>query len=130
MGPLLQHVKAADLECALDSAGGDRELLVELCGSSLDEFPRLLTEIRRAVDECDALALRRSSCALKDTLMFFGAMAARRLAQQMEDFATEHHFAGADELYLTLEAAVNPVIAVIREELPRMRGPGTESPQA
>jgi len=126
---LSQQTKGVNWESALENAGGDRELLAELCQTALEEFPRLLTGIRRAVEECDRASFLSNSCGLKGCLTIFDVVAAVGLAQQMKDFAMQSQFAGADELYPTLESEVNLVIAALREGMPRMRGPGPESPK-
>jgi PAS domain S-box-containing protein len=73
-----------DVTAALEGAGGDRELLGELAGILLNEFPGALAGLHTAVAEQDAGRLHVLAHKLKGTLAVFHAAEAARLAWQLD----------------------------------------------
>jgi HPt (histidine-containing phosphotransfer) domain-containing protein len=71
-------------ELALDRVGGDQELLDEIVGLFLGEYPELLRQIQAAVQAGDAPALYRSAHTLKGSLGALGAEAAQQRASELE----------------------------------------------
>jgi two-component system, sensor histidine kinase and response regulator len=65
----------AKLDCAvaLERLGGDEELLREVAGLFLDEYPILMNEIRTAAIARDADALQRAAHSMKGSVSNFGA---------------------------------------------------------
>ena len=65
----------AKLDCAvaLERLGGDEELLREVAGLFLDEYPMLMNEIRTAAASRDADALQRAAHSMKGSVSNFGA---------------------------------------------------------
>lgn len=65
----------AKLDCAvaLERLGGDEELLREVAGLFLDEYPMLMNEIRMAAVARDADALQRAAHSMKGSVSNFGA---------------------------------------------------------
>jgi len=65
----------AKLDCAvaLERLGGDEELLREVAGLFLDEYPMLMDEIRSAAHARDADALQRAAHSMKGSVSNFGA---------------------------------------------------------
>ena len=61
----------AKLDCAvaLERLGGDEELLREVAGLFLDEYPMLMNEIRKAAVSRDADALQRAGLRLSSKLL-------------------------------------------------------------
>ena len=66
-----------DRERTLASVDGDMELLREVVGLFLEEYPKTLAEIRDAIDEGDPHRLNRAAHSLKGSVGNFGAQ--RRL---------------------------------------------------
>ena len=71
-------------ELALERVGGDEELLDEIVGLFLGEYPGLLEQIQSAVNSGDAKALYRSAHTLKGSLSALGAEAAQKQAMELE----------------------------------------------
>jgi len=71
-------------DLALDRVGGDVELLQEIVGLYLGEYPALLSQIQTAVQTGDALELYRSAHTLKGSLSALGAEAAQQCAFDLE----------------------------------------------
>ncbi len=65
----------AKLDCAvaLERLGGDEELLREVAGLFLDEYPVLMNEIRTAAASRDAEALQRAAHSMKGSVSYFGS---------------------------------------------------------
>jgi HPt (histidine-containing phosphotransfer) domain-containing protein len=76
----------AKLDCAvaLERLGGDEELLREVAGLFLDEYPMLMNEIRSAAMGRDAEALQRAAHSMKGSVSNFGADAVYQAAFALE----------------------------------------------
>jgi len=73
-----------DQAMALSRVGGDANLLAELAGLFLAEYPQLLGEIGRGVQGMDAALVQNAAHQLKGLLAQFGADQARDCAWQLE----------------------------------------------
>ena len=82
------HLQEQVLEraTALARVGGDLDLLKEIAALFLEEYPRELDEIRKALATGDAHTLERSAHGLKGSVANFGARAAVDAAFQLEQF--------------------------------------------
>lgn len=72
---------------ALDRLEGDEDLLAEVLGIFLDEAPRQLSALRRAIEEGDAKTAAEIAHSLKGQLGYFGIADAFSRARRMEDLA-------------------------------------------
>ncbi|HVL66555.1 MAG TPA: ATP-binding protein [Vicinamibacterales bacterium] len=91
----------------LAGLGDDVELARKLVEIFLEQSPRLMTEIREAIDASDAQALRRAAHALKGTISNFPSGPARGIAAQMEAIGYDGDLAAAREALPTLEHEVD-----------------------
>src|ERR1700676_33856 len=73
-----------DRQLALSRVGGDLELLREIAILFLDECPRALLEIQRALAAEDAVKLENAAHSLKGSVANFGASAAVAAALRLE----------------------------------------------
>jgi CheY-like chemotaxis protein/HPt (histidine-containing phosphotransfer) domain-containing protein len=73
-----------DYAQALDRVGGDRDLLAELAGLFLEEYPRLLAEISEGVQHGDLAMAAGAAHQLKGLLAQFGSENGRLLALEVE----------------------------------------------
>ncbi|MHB8861480.1 MAG: response regulator [Pirellulaceae bacterium] len=69
---------------ALEQADGDEKLLKELLAAFLSEYPPLMTQIRDAVAQRNALQLKRAAHALKGAAATVGADAVADAAERLE----------------------------------------------
>ena len=74
-----------DIEGTLTRFGGDKELFVEMSGIVLEDSPRLVNDLRRAVAANDAAAIRSHAHALKGLMLGCGGVRAARVAQSLEN---------------------------------------------
>lgn len=73
-----------DRALILDRVGGDEDLLREITGIFLEEYPSLIEEIRTAVGGGDAKRLERAAHTLKGSVANFGAQHATQAAYRLE----------------------------------------------
>jgi CheY-like chemotaxis protein len=111
-----------DPKAALGRVDGDRELLKEIAGLFFEDTPRLLTEVRNAIQRGDGRALERSAHALKGSVSNFGARTASEAAYSLEQMGRNGDFAKAPETFARLEQQVDLLLpaleALLREKAP------------
>jgi HPt (histidine-containing phosphotransfer) domain-containing protein len=100
--------------------GGDREALVELVDSFLDEAPQRLTELRRGADQGDAGLVGRAAHTLKSNGSTFGAVELASLCRRLELAARANELAGSADLVDRVETQW----AVVRQALTAVRDRG------
>lgn len=83
-GPAMPMIDYAQ---ALDRVGGDRELLAELAGLFLDEYPRLLSISNAGIENNDLPAAAAAAHQFKGLLAQFGSTQGRQLALALESAA-------------------------------------------
>jgi PAS domain S-box-containing protein len=86
-------------EAALRVCGGDPELLRSIAEAFLEEHPRRLDEIRRAIDTADWELLHRSAHTIKGSMRYFEARAAFDRAFGLEQLAARQSLEGAEEIF-------------------------------
>jgi two-component system sensor histidine kinase/response regulator len=104
---------AVDRELALSRVGGDSELLHEIAGLFIDEYPRSLIELRDAIEKGDAKAVERTAHGLKGSVSNFGASAAVNAAHTIETLGRNRDLGEVAPVMHTLELA----LAALRPEL-------------
>jgi two-component system sensor histidine kinase/response regulator len=104
---------ALDRPLALSRVGGDTELLKEIAQLFIDEYPRVLGELREAIAHRDAKAIERTAHGLKGSVANFGASAAVEAACRLETMGREQQLAEVSHVIHTLELA----LAALRPEL-------------
>jgi two-component system, sensor histidine kinase and response regulator len=94
-----------DWQAALEAVGGDQALLRELAASVVQELPRLLQQLERAVADGDAPSLRRAAHTIQGDLRIFGSTPVTRIAQRLEDLGKSGSCEGAGALLAQLQEA-------------------------
>lgn len=69
---------------------GDADFINELIDTFLEDAPRMLDELRRALVEEDAELFRRTAHSLKSNSYTFGALTLGGLAKELELIGREH----------------------------------------
>jgi HPt (histidine-containing phosphotransfer) domain-containing protein len=95
-----------DQDLAMSRVGGDAELLKELADLFLEEYPRLLAELRLGLERRDALQVERSAHSIKGSVANFGAKRAVDAAYQIEQLGRGQKLDSVAELLHTLELAL------------------------
>jgi HPt (histidine-containing phosphotransfer) domain-containing protein len=83
---------------ALKVGGSDRALLRDIAEAFLEEHPRRLDEIRRAIDAADWELLHRAAHTIKGSMRYFGARAVFDRAFGLEQLAASQSLDGAEEI--------------------------------
>jgi PAS domain S-box-containing protein len=102
-----------DRDYVLARVEGDEALLRELVGLFLEQTPRLLAEIRSAIDGRDAKALERAAHALKGSAGNFGAKSACDAALRLEMLGRGGDFGEAGAAYGELNAEMERLQAAL-----------------
>jgi HPt (histidine-containing phosphotransfer) domain-containing protein len=107
---------ALDREVALLRVGGDEELLKEIADIFIEDYPKVLSEIRAAIDGGDAKRLEVSAHTLKGSVANFGARiiveSAARLEQMGRAGKTDGDISAAHEFEI-----LNQGLSALRAEL-------------
>jgi len=94
---------------------GDLVLLAELADLFRGESTRMLTEIRRSVDESDAIALRGVAHSLKGSASSLGGRAVADIALALETMGREGNLGGANAQVLILERELTSLDAALAQ---------------
>lgn len=116
-------VRALDadaVQALYELLGEDREALAEIVDAFLDEAPRRLAELRRGVDELDAVLAGRAAHTLKSNGGTFGAVELVSLCRRLEVAARANDLADSADL---LDAA-DAQWTLVSKELTALRDGG------
>jgi HPt (histidine-containing phosphotransfer) domain-containing protein len=102
-----------DRRVALLRVGGDAELLKEIAVLFLEDYPRVLAEIRAAIAGGDARQLETSAHTLKGSASNFGAGAVVESALRLEQMGRAGQMNQSPDVLRSLEAG----LSALREEL-------------
>ncbi len=94
----------AALKNLRDMVGGDTEFIVELVNVFFGEAPKLLSDMRQALESKDAVLLHRAAHSLKSSSAEFGATALSGSCRELESMGRNGVFSGVDELLGRAEA--------------------------
>jgi two-component system, sensor histidine kinase and response regulator len=108
--PVLEHATA------MARVGGDAELLKELAGLFVEEYPQLLTELQAALADGDARRVEHAAHALKGAVANFGAQQAVDTALQLEQLGRIGRLEPAADLLRALDL----VLMALHAELVRL----------
>jgi two-component system sensor histidine kinase/response regulator len=97
------HRLAFDRAAALDILGGDETLLAEVLGLFLDDAPRLLREVRGAVEASDAATLNRLAHTIAGVSGNFAAPALVASARRLEAMSKAGDLTGAADAEAAME---------------------------
>jgi two-component system sensor histidine kinase/response regulator len=96
------HGPAVDWQTAIEQAAGDRSLVSEMIEVYMEEKPKLLSSIERAIDAGDEAGLRRAAHTLKGALHHLAADRAAGAAAVLEAIGKSGTTAHGPAAYQTL----------------------------
>lgn len=112
--------KEMDLDVALSYVDGDIQFLAELVELFLQDYPRLMGELRHSVQQDNHTDLERAAHTLKGRLAFFGFNRMRDKAFVLEMMGRERNSANADRALAELESAMEGILpelaSLVREQ--------------
>ena len=88
---------------AVGRLGGDEELFWELCEIFLQESPKLLQKLGKAIAESDADEVMRAARSLKGELGYLGAVEALQASEALEHMGHEKNLSEAAAVFASLE---------------------------
>jgi len=103
-----------DREEMLERLGGDTELLTDVLVVFLEECPRMMQEIRAAVDQGDPTSVRRTAHSIKGALLNISAAPAAAEADQLEQLGADERLAETAVVLDQLQSEIDrlePVLA-------------------
>jgi HPt (histidine-containing phosphotransfer) domain-containing protein len=103
------------------------QMLVELAGLFLEETPKRLAEIREALQEGDAVKLRRAAHMLKSSARLFEAERAAQAAERLEMQAQDESIGQAKAASAELEREIARLTPRLAERMHPSSGNGGES---
>jgi PAS domain S-box-containing protein len=114
---VMQRHAPAGLDAAalLDGIGDDRKLLAELVDVFLDDTPKLLRRVKRAVKSGDPKQLKDSAHALKGSVGNFESARAFEAVRRLEMLARENNLADAPEAARVLEMEIVKLCQSLRD---------------
>ena len=98
---------------ALERVGGDEDLLKEIAGLFLEDYPSLITKIEQSLAASDPHNLERAAHSLKGSVANFGSDAAYQAALDLEQIGRSKNLEHATEAY----ARLNEVMSYVCPEL-------------
>jgi signal transduction histidine kinase/DNA-binding response OmpR family regulator/HPt (histidine-containing phosphotransfer) domain-containing protein len=111
---------SAALERLRQTVGDDAAVLAELIDSFLEDAPRLLADLRRALAGGDVAGVRLAAHSLKSNGAEFGAQAFSELCKQIEALAKSGMLDGAGDLLAQAEAEYERVRVALAAERARL----------
>jgi two-component system sensor histidine kinase/response regulator len=114
-----------NMAAALERTAGDRDLLRELAELFCGDSPRMLAEIRAAIDAGDGVRLREAAHAIKGAVGVFDPAAAYQTALALETMDTNTGPGGAEPIFQRLREQIDHLLPAL-EEL--VRGEGALAP--
>jgi len=119
-----QQLVNLDKAMALERLGGDAQLLGEIAGLFLSDYPSLLDQVRDAVERGDAVALHHSAHTLKGSVANFCAPQPFESAYKLERMGRAGNLEGAGEALAALERQLRDLepalTALQRDTVPQL----------
>jgi PAS domain S-box-containing protein len=112
--PPIPSLEVLDEGIALERVGGDRQLLREIGGICLANFPGWLAEVRTALGARDATRLRRGAHTIKGAVASVGGVEAAAAAARLEERGRAALFDGAETDVAAVEQALARLESVLR----------------
>jgi two-component system, sensor histidine kinase and response regulator len=104
-----------DIEGTLARFGGDRNLFAEMSGILLEDSPRVVAELRRAIAANDAKAIRAHAHSLRGLFAGCGGVRAANVAQKLEDVGQSSDRCQAGSLLEALETEFEQLMRALRQ---------------
>lgn len=104
---LSREKRGFDLPLSLSRAGGQMDLLKEIADLFLEDYPRSLAMIHKAVETRDLKVIEQCAHSIKGSACNFGAPEVVFLSAELEQRARASDWNGIDALAATLSEALD-----------------------
>jgi HPt (histidine-containing phosphotransfer) domain-containing protein len=105
---------ALNVEQILDWLGGDEKLLHEVIQIFIDEAPKSLDMLRRALGQGDADALEKIAHSMKGELGYLGISEVSQKARELEELGRKHDLEQALRIFPSFEAEISAIVEAMR----------------
>jgi PAS domain S-box-containing protein len=113
-----EAIAGVNWDAALESVGGDRELLEIVVAACLEELPKLQEELARAVRSPEPPVLRNLGHVIKGSVRIFGAGAVFRLAGRLEEMGRKAELFGLEQVHTELTREIDRFLAELKTPPP------------
>jgi HPt (histidine-containing phosphotransfer) domain-containing protein len=113
--------RVLNLDVALAHVDGDRQLLAELSAMFLQDYPRLLVEVKSSIENGNCSDLERAAHTLRGRLAFFGIQEVRERALELERIGRLKDLNGAWQALAEVERQIESILPEF-ESLSRGQG--------
>ena len=96
-----------DRKTALACVNGDLELLREIVGLFLEDSPRLMAELREAIESQDSARVKRVAHTVKNSLGYFGVRGTYEVALELEIMGREGRLDDAPKVWQRLQSKMD-----------------------
>ena len=127
--PIAPAADVLDWNVALNICSGDHALLRDMVEAFLDEHPRRIEEIRRAIDTQDFELLNRAAHTIKGSMRYFGAQGVFDRAFGMEQLGASKSLDGAEEVFGLLQQELQRLVPHLVNYVQGRGGPAPCPPQ-
>jgi len=117
--------RVIDWDTALKICAGDPGLLRDIAEAFLEEHPRRIDELRRAIDTADWELLHRAAHTIKGSMRYFGAHAVFDRAFGLEQLAASKSLDGAEEIFGLLKQELAKLVPHLINYVAGKGGPRT-----
>lgn len=108
-----------DFTQMLERLGGDEKLLHEVVEIFIDQAPKHIDTLRRALAQGDAKTLQKTAHNMKGELGYFGISELSQKARELEELGGKADLEQASRIFAAFEAEISNVVLAMRELRPR-----------
>jgi two-component system sensor histidine kinase/response regulator len=108
-----------DKDEVMERVDGDIELLMDMVELFIDDCPKLMSNIKNAIEKKDSNELKRSSHTLKGSVSNFSADSVFDIALELEFMGRNNDMSNAEKAYTNLEREIERLMKafdVLRKE--------------
>jgi len=98
----------------LERLGGDEKLLHEIVGIFLEDGPKQMTTLRRAIAEGNAADIEKTAHSLKGELGYLGVSEVSKKAHELEEMGRKHNLQHTAEVFAAFETGISGVLTSMR----------------
>jgi signal transduction histidine kinase/DNA-binding response OmpR family regulator len=110
-----RHERVVNWAEALSAADGDRELLEVAVHATINECPRHLTALQRAVTRGDSMQLRETANTLRRAVRYFGRTAVSDYASRLEQMGAQGQVENARQIVTDLDQATTQFLQTLSD---------------
>ncbi|MEN6370454.1 MAG: response regulator [Armatimonadota bacterium] len=92
-----------DVEALMERVGGDKDLLSEITDLFLEDYPKLMSELKNAIDSADNKSVERAAHTIKGSIGNFTTGETYEAALAVEQIGRSNNITGVDEAYRHLD---------------------------